>query len=68
MTNDAPVVTQQEHDVPRPPCYLCGETYTAVDLLRHSEPVSCDVCPRCTDMPACYTCRNMYCACKVHQL
>jgi hypothetical protein len=51
----------------RPPCYHCGESYTAGDDDRHTEPVSCEKCPRCVGMPACYTCRNMYCACKVHQ-
>jgi hypothetical protein len=51
----------------RPPCYHCGESYTAVDAARHIEPVSCERCPRCKRMPACYTCRNMYCACEVHQ-
>jgi hypothetical protein len=54
-------------DAARPPCYHCGESYTAVDAARHTEPVSCERCPRCKSMPACYTCRNMYCACEVHQ-
>jgi len=65
--NDAAVVTEQDGDSARPPCYHCGEPYTSVDVLRHTELVSCDVCPRCSAMPACYTCRNMYCACAVHQ-
>jgi len=54
-------------DGARPPCYHCGESYTAVNAGRHIEPVSCEKCPRCKGMPACYTCRNMYCACPVHQ-
>ncbi len=52
----------------RPPCYRCGEPHTAEDAERHTEPVNCDVCPRCAMKPACYTCRNMYCPCEVHQL
>jgi hypothetical protein len=55
-------------DVARPPCFHCGEPYTLENAARHTEPVDCDVCPRCRQMPACYTCRNMYCACEVHQL
>jgi hypothetical protein len=54
--------------VARPPCFHCGEPYSAQDAARHTEPVNCQVCPRCRQMPACYTCRNMYCACQVHQL
>jgi hypothetical protein len=64
--NDA-AVTGQDEEIGRPACYHCGEPYTSVDADRHTEPVSCDVCPRCNGMPACYTCRNMYCACEVHQ-
>ncbi|MDT5359113.1 MAG: hypothetical protein QOC69_875, partial [Mycobacterium sp.] len=41
-------------DGARPPCYHCGESYTAVDDGRHTEPVSCERCPRCKGMPACY--------------
>lgn len=52
----------------RPPCYHCGEPYSDEDSDRHTQPVDCTVCPRCAMMPACYTCRNMYCACTVHQL
>lgn len=59
--------TGRGDDTVRPPCYHCGEPYTSTDAVRHTEPVSCDVCPRCKTMPACYTCRNMYCACEVHQ-
>jgi hypothetical protein len=51
----------------RPPCYHCGEPYMSGDAGRHAEPVSCDVCQRCKMMPACYTCRNMYCPCEIHQ-
>lgn len=51
----------------RPPCFYCREPYTSADAGRHTEPVNCKVCPTCTTMPACYTCRNMYCACEVHQ-
>jgi hypothetical protein len=65
--NDA-AVTEQDVNSARPPCYHCGESYPSLDAARHTEPVSCDVCPRCSAMPACYTCRNMYCACEVHQL
>jgi hypothetical protein len=50
----------------RPPCYHCGEPYPPVNAVRHTEPVGC-VCARCNAMPACYTCRNMYCACAAHQ-
>ena len=57
----------REDDGVRPPCYHCGEPYTAGDAGRHTEPVNCDVCQRCKMMPACYTCRNMYCPCEVHQ-
>jgi hypothetical protein len=63
--NDA-AVTEQD-DGARLPCYHCGESYASANAARHTEPVSCDVCPRCTAMPACYTCRNMYCPCAVHQ-
>jgi hypothetical protein len=55
-------------DVARPPCFHCGEPYTPGNAARHAEPVDCDACLRCRQMPACYTCRNMYCACEVHQL
>ena len=51
----------------RPLCYHCGEPYLLGDAGRHTEPVSCDVCSRCKMMPACCTCRNMYCPCEVHQ-
>ncbi|TFD69590.1 recombination activating protein 1 [Cryobacterium sp. Hb1] len=52
----------------RPLCYHCLESYASADADRHTVPVSCEaVCPRCKMMPACYTCRNMYCACEVHQ-
>lgn len=53
-------------EVARPPCFNCGESYTSVTMAWHTEPLSC-VCPRCQGMPGCYTCRNMYCACDVHQ-
>jgi hypothetical protein len=66
MMNEA-AVTEQDGNSARLPCYHCGESYTSVDAVRHTEPVSCDVCSRCSAMPACYTCRNMYCACEVHQ-
>lgn len=56
-----------QHDSARPPCYHCGEPYSSVGADRHTEPVSCAVCPACDAMPACYTCRNMYCPCAVHQ-
>jgi hypothetical protein len=52
----------------RPPCYQCGEPYALGDADRHLKPVDCTACPRCKGEPACYTCRNMYCACEVHQL
>jgi hypothetical protein len=65
---DEAALTEQDGNGARPPCYHCGERYTSVDAVRHTEPVGCDVCPRCSAMPACYTCRNMYCACAVHQL
>jgi hypothetical protein len=60
------VAATEQEDTERPPCYHCGEPYTSVNAVRHIEPVSC-VCPRCNKMPACYTCRNMYCACELHQ-
>lgn len=56
------------NDALRPACHLCGEQYPPGDVARHTEPVACETCPRCRGMPACYTCRNMYCACEVHQL
>ena len=55
-------------DSARPPCYHCGEPYAQGDAGRHTESVACDVCVRCKMRPACYTCRNMYCPCEVHQL
>ena len=64
--NDSAVAGRDDTSA-RPPCYHCGQLYTSVDAVRHTEPVSCDGCPRCGAMPACYTCRNMYCACAVHQ-
>jgi hypothetical protein len=60
-------VRDREESKVRPPCYHCGEPYTSVHADRHTEPVSCDVCPRCKMEPACYTCRNMYCPCEIHQ-
>ncbi|RJT76252.1 recombination activating protein 1 [Arthrobacter cheniae] len=60
-------VSDVEKDKMRPPCYHCGEPYSATNADRHLEPVDCQPCPRCKTMPACYTCRNMYCACEVHQ-
>lgn len=60
-------VRDRGDDSARPMCYHCLQPYTAVDADRHTEPVNCDDCPRCKMMPACYTCRNMYCACEVHQ-
>lgn len=64
--NDAPVAGAGAGAV-RPPCFHCGESYDADDAARHTEPAGCTGCPRCEGMPACYTCRNMYCACAVHQ-
>jgi hypothetical protein len=58
---------REDGDTARPPCYHCGEAYASVDAARHAAPVNCEVCPRCRGMPACYTCRNMYCACEAHQ-
>ncbi len=60
-------VRNRGEDSARPLCYHCREPYPSVDVDRHTEPVSCDVCPLCTMMPVCFTCRNMYCACEVHQ-
>lgn len=51
----------------RPLCFHCWESYDSLNAGRHTELVSCEACPRCKQMPACYTCRNMYCACEVHQ-
>lgn len=52
----------------RPLCYHCWESYDSQDAGMHTVLVDCEaVCPRCKQMPACYTCRNMYCACDVHQ-
>jgi hypothetical protein len=65
VRNEA-AVTEQHGNSARPPCYHCGEPYTSVNAVRHTEPVIC-ICPLCSAMPACYTCRNMYCACEVHQ-
>lgn len=58
--------TDDQADI-RPPCFHCGEAYDPDDTARHTEPVACTVCPKCQGMPACFTCRNMYCACEVHQ-
>jgi hypothetical protein len=60
-------VRDRGEDSARPMCYSCGEPYPSVDADRHTEPVSCDVCTGCKMMPACYTCRIMYCACEVHK-
>lgn len=51
----------------RPPCYRCGEAFIPEQAERHTAPVKCGVCPRCTMEPACYTCRNMYCPCEIHE-
>lgn len=59
--------TWRATDASRPPCYHCGEPYIPGDEARHIEPIICQRCPRCREMPACYTCRNMYCTCEVHQ-
>ena len=34
-------VTEQDGNSARPPCYHCGEPYTSVNAVRHTEPVSC---------------------------
>ncbi len=60
-------VEQVDSGPVRPPCYHCGEAHTAMDAGKHTEPVTCTVCPRCKMMPACYRCRNMYCGCEIHQ-
>lgn len=65
MTNDE--VAGQADSTERPPCYNCGEPYAPDDIARHTEPVTCGRCPNCNTMPACYTCRIMYCACVEHQ-
>jgi|GEM_PF-5508020 len=54
--------------IARPRCYHCGEDIDPGNTDRHIVPVDCEACPRCRAMPACYTCRNMYCSCEVHQL
>ena len=66
VMNDA-ATTEQDNDIARPHCSHCREPYTSVDAGRHTEPINCDVCYRCTGMPACYTCGHMYCACEVHK-
>lgn len=66
MSADA-AVTGADRDTARPPCYHCGESFAAANAVAHTEPVDCGSCPRCTGMPACYTCRNMYCPCEEHQ-
>lgn len=61
---DAPGADQP---LERPRCPNCGDSFSSGDLARHSDPVECTSCYRCTGKPACYTCGNMYCPCKVHQ-
>ena len=40
MRTDAAVTEGDDNDA-RPPCYHCGEPYTSVNAVRHTEPVSC---------------------------
>lgn len=56
-----------DQQVRRPRCPNCTAEFTEDNVAWHTEPVHCTTCYRCTDKPACYTCGNMYCACKVHQ-